>query len=45
MPGEILKLIENVDPEDIDALDEIDGLVCAFIYQVKPDFTCYNTSH
>ena len=27
MPGEILKLIENVDPEDIDAMDEIDARV------------------
>ena len=32
MPGEILKLIENVDPDDSNALYEIDGAVHSFLY-------------
>ena len=32
MPAKILKLIENVDPEDSGALYEIDGAVHSFLY-------------
>jgi hypothetical protein len=36
--AKILKLIENVDPEDTDTLDEIDCLVTEFIDQRKIEF-------
>ena len=31
--SEILELIENVDPEDSEALDEIDGYVTSYIFE------------
>lgn len=36
--AEILKLIENVDPDNKDSLDKIDARVWAFLKLIGPDF-------